>query len=181
MSSQRVSDSSSSQGGQRRRGRGRGRGRRGGNGSRDPRGAWASELPEDDFRHEDMIDNDVDEGNRMYVSEIKAKAMPELAELADSLDVENASGLRKQDLIFQILKAQTANQGKIYAEGVLETLPDGFGFLRAPDQNYLAGPDDVYVSPSQIRRFSLRTGDSVKGQIRPPKEGERYFPLLKVN
>ncbi|MEE2679617.1 MAG: transcription termination factor Rho [Myxococcota bacterium] len=117
----------------------------------------------------------------MYVSEIKAKAMPELAELANSLEVENAAGLRKQDLIFQILKAQTANQGKIYAEGVLETLPDGFGFLRAPDQNYLAGPDDVYVSPSQIRRFSLRTGDSVKGQIRPPKEGERYFALLKVN
>ena len=118
-----------------------------------------------------MIDDDVDEGNRMYVSEIKAKAMPELAELADSLEVENASGLRKQDLIFQILKAQTANQGKIYAEGVLETLPDGFGFLRAPDQNYLAGPDDVYVSPSQIRRFSLRTGDGVRVQIRPQKEG----------
>ncbi|HJO22375.1 MAG: transcription termination factor Rho [Myxococcota bacterium] len=117
----------------------------------------------------------------MYVSEIKGKAIPELAELAESLEVENAAGLRKQDLIFQILKAQTANQGKIYAEGVLETLPDGFGFLRAPDQNYLAGPDDVYVSPSQIRRFSLRTGDSVKGQIRPPKEGERYFALLKVN
>jgi len=128
-----------------------------------------------------MIDDGVDEGDRMYVSEIKAKAMPELAELANSLEVENAAGLRKQDLIFQILKAQTANQGKIYAEGVLETLPDGFGFLRAPDQNYLAGPDDVYVSPSQIRRFSLRTGDSVKGQIRPPKEGERYFALLKVN
>ena len=128
-----------------------------------------------------MIDDGVDEGDRMYVSEIKAKSMPELAELANSLEVENAAGLRKQDLIFQILKAQTANEGKIYAEGVLETLPDGFGFLRAPDQNYLAGPDDVYVSPSQIRRFSLRTGDSVKGQIRPPKEGERYFALLKVN
>ena len=181
MSSQRVSDSSSSQGGQGRRGRGRGRGRRGGNGGRDSRGAWASDLPDDDFRDEDMIDDDTDEGDRMYVSEIKGKAIPELAELAESLEVENAAGLRKQDLIFQILKAQTANQGKIYAEGVLETLPDGFGFLRAPDQNYLAGPDDVYVSPSQIRRFSLRTGDSVKGQIRPPKEGERYFALLKVN
>jgi transcription termination factor Rho len=176
-----VSDSSSSQGGQGRRGRGRGRGRRGGNGGRDSRGAWASDLPDDDFRDEDMIDDDTDEGDRMYVSEIKGKAIPELAELAESLEVENAAGLRKQDLIFQILKAQTANQGKIYAEGVLETLPDGFGFLRAPDQNYLAGPDDVYVSPSQIRRFSLRTGDSVKGQIRPPKEGERYFALLKVN
>jgi len=128
-----------------------------------------------------MIDDEEDEGDRMYVSEIKAKSVQELTELGEELEVENAAGLRKQDLIFQILKAQTANEGKIYAEGVLETLPDGFGFLRAPDQNYLAGPDDVYVSPSQIRRFSLRTGDTVKGQIRPPKEGERYFALLKVN
>ena len=128
-----------------------------------------------------MIDDEEDEGDRMFVSEIKAKSVQELTELGEELEVENAAGLRKQDLIFQILKAQTANEGKIYAEGVLETLPDGFGFLRAPDQNYLAGPDDVYVSPSQIRRFSLRTGDTVKGQIRPPKEGERYFALLKVN
>ena len=89
-------------------------------------------------------------------------------------------GLRKQDLIFEILTAMMAKEGKIYSEGVLETLPDGFGFLRAPDQNYLAGPDDVYVSPSQIRRFNLRTGDTVLGQIRPPKDGERYFALLKV-
>ncbi|MGH7342554.1 MAG: transcription termination factor Rho, partial [Candidatus Rokuibacteriota bacterium] len=117
----------------------------------------------------------------MYVGDLKAKIMPELMELAESLSVENAAGLRKQDLIFQILTAQTEKQGKIYAEGVLETLPDGFGFLRAPDQNYLAGPDDIYVSPSQIRRFSLRTGDTVLGQVRPPKEGERYFALLKVN
>ena len=106
--------------------------------------------------------------------------MAELTELAESLEVENAAGMRKQDLIFAILKAKTENRGKIFAEGVLETLPDGFGFLRAPDQNYLAGPDDVYVSPSQIRRFGLRTGDTVGGQIRPPKEGERYFALLKV-
>ena len=117
----------------------------------------------------------------MYVQEIKSRSMEQLTELAESLAVENAAGLRKQDLIFQILKAQTANEGKIYAEGVLETLPDGFGCLRAPDQNYLAGPDDVYVSPSQIRRFGLRTGDSVRGLIRPPKEGERYFALLKVS
>jgi transcription termination factor Rho len=167
-----------------RRGRGRGRGRRGGgNGARDPRQPHGPEFPEDDFLEfdDDMIDDDEDEGDRMYVQEIKAKSMQDLTDLAESLNVENAAGLRKQDLIFQILKAQTANQGKIYAEGVLETLPDGFGFLRAPDQNYLAGPDDVYVSPSQIRRFSLRTGDTVKGQIRPPKEGERYFALLKVN
>jgi transcription termination factor Rho len=167
-----------------RRGRGRGRGRRGGgNGARDPRQPHGPEFPEDDFLEsdDDMIDDDEDDGDRMYVQEIKAKSMQDLTDLAESLNVENAAGLRKQDLIFQILKAQTANQGKIYAEGVLETLPDGFGFLRAPDQNYLAGPDDVYVSPSQIRRFSLRTGDTVKGQIRPPKEGERYFALLKVN
>jgi transcription termination factor Rho len=178
VSTQRVGETNSSQG---RRGRGRGRGRRGGNGSRDPRKGRLSDFPDDDLPEEDMIDDDEDAGDRMYVAEIKAKSVSELAELAESLNVENAAGLRKQDLIFQILKAQTANQGKIYAEGVLETLPDGFGFLRAPDQNYLAGPDDVYVSPSQIRRFGLRTGDTVKGQIRPPKEGERYFALLKVN
>jgi len=128
-----------------------------------------------------MIDDEEDSGDRMYVAELKATSVAELAELAESFEVENAAGLRKQDLIFQILKAQAANEGKIYSEGVLEKLPDGFGFLRAPDQNYLAGPDDVYVSPSQIRRFGLRTGDTVNGQIRPPKEGERYFALLKVN
>jgi transcription termination factor Rho len=178
VSSQRVSESTSSQG---RRGRGRGRGRRSGNGARDPRKGRASEFPDDDFLDEDMIDDEEDDGDRMYVQEIKAKSVQDLTTLGEELNVENAAGLRKQDLIFQILKAQTAKQGKIYAEGVLETLPDGFGFLRAPDQNYLAGPDDVYVSPSQIRRFSLRTGDTVKGQIRPPKEGERYFALLKVN
>jgi transcription termination factor Rho len=120
-------------------------------------------------------------GTRVNVVELKRKSMPELAEIAVQLDVENAAGMRKQDLIFAILKAETANQGRIYAEGVLETLPDGFGFLRAPDQNYLAGPDDIYVSPSQIRRFNLRTGDTVLGQIRPPKESERYFALLKVD
>ncbi|MEE3330674.1 MAG: transcription termination factor Rho, partial [Myxococcota bacterium] len=106
--------------------------------------------------------------------------MAELMEFAVDMNVENAAGMRKQDLLFAILNAQTAQKGKIFAEGVLEILQDGFGFLRAPDQNYLAGPDDVYVSPSQIRRFNLRTGDSVKGQIRSPKEGERYFALLRV-
>ncbi|HKK52548.1 MAG TPA: transcription termination factor Rho, partial [Myxococcota bacterium] len=116
----------------------------------------------------------------MVVRELKAKAMPELTQLAESMDVENAAGLRKQDLVFAILKAQTEKRGKIFAEGVLEILQDGFGFLRAPDQNYLAGPDDIYVSPSQIRRFNLRTGDTVEGQVRSPKEGERYFALLKV-
>ncbi|MGE4608193.1 MAG: transcription termination factor Rho [Myxococcota bacterium] len=115
----------------------------------------------------------------MNVMDLKSKGTEELAGLGESLGVENAAGLRKQDLIFEILRAQTEKKGKIYSEGVLETLPDGFGFLRAPDQNYLAGPDDVYVSPSQIRRFSLRTGDTILGQIRPPKDGERYFALLK--
>jgi transcription termination factor Rho len=126
------------------------------------------------------VEGDDSNGERMYVRDLKAKSVPELAEMAESLHVENVGGLRKQDLIFAILKSTTEKEGKVFAEGVLETLPDGFGFLRAPDQNYLAGPDDVYVSPSQIRRFNLRTGDSVCGQIRPPKEGERYFALLKV-
>jgi transcription termination factor Rho len=140
-----------------------------------------SDFPDDDSL-DDLIDDDDDpDADRMNVMDLKLKPTEELAALGESLEVENAAGLRKQDLIFEILKAQTENQGKIYAEGVLETLPDGFGFLRAPDQNYLAGPDDVYVSPSQIRRFSLRTGDTVLGQIRPPKEGERYFALLKVS
>ncbi len=177
MSNQRLGESGSSQG---RRGRGRGRRSRGGNGAREPHKHRMQEFPDDEPLEEELDDDDPDT-DRMYVQEIKEKSVQELTELGESLNVENAAGLRKQDLIFQILKAQTAKQGKIYAEGVLETLPDGFGFLRAPDQNYLAGPDDVYVSPSQIRRFSLRTGDSVQGQIRPPKEGERYFALLKVN
>jgi len=136
------------------------------------------DLPEDDFVDDTTDDTPI--GERMNVVDLKKKSMSELTELAEGLNVENAAGMRKQDLIFSILKATTEKQGKIYAEGVLETLPDGFGFLRAPDQNYLAGPDDVYVSPSQIRRFNLRTGDTISGQIRPPKEGERYFALLKV-
>ena len=136
------------------------------------------DLPEDDFVDDTTDDTPI--GERMNVVDLKKKAMQELTDLAEGLNVENAAGMRKQDLIFSILKATTEKQGKIYAEGVLETLPDGFGFLRAPDQNYLAGPDDVYVSPSQIRRFNLRTGDTISGQIRPPKEGERYFALLKV-
>ena len=122
-----------------------------------------------------------DGGSDLRVRDLKGQAMPALATLAERLGVENAAGLRKQDLIFAILKAQASRGGRVYAEGVLETLPDGFGFLRAPDQNYLAGPDDIYVSPSQIRRFHLRTGDTVVGQVRPPKEGERYFALLKVD
>ena len=103
-----------------------------------------------------------------------------LTQIAKDLNVPGATGMRKQELIFQILKAQTEKSGFIFSEGVLEVLPDGFGFLRAPDYNYLPGPDDIYVSPSQIRKFDLQTGDTVSGQIRPPKEGERYFALIKV-
>ena len=117
----------------------------------------------------------------MNLVELKGKSIAELADMANELKVEGASGMRKQDLIFAILNAQTEKNGMIFGEGVLETLPDGFGFLRAPDYNYLPGPDDIYVSPSQIRRFNIRTGDTVSGQIRPPKEGERYFALLKVD
>ncbi len=106
--------------------------------------------------------------------------MPQLLKIAQELEVEAAASLRKQDLIFKILQAQTERLGLIFSEGVLEVLPDGFGFLRAPEYNYLAGPDDIYVSPSQIRKFGLRTGDTISGQIRPPKEGERYFALIKV-
>jgi transcription termination factor Rho len=119
-------------------------------------------------------------GEKMNLQELKSKKINELAAIAKDLHIEGASNLRKQDLIFAILNAQTEKNGMIFGEGVLETLPDGFGFLRAPDYNYLPGPDDIYVSPSQIRRFNLQTGDTVSGQIRPPKEGERYFALLKV-
>lgn len=116
----------------------------------------------------------------MDLLELKEKRISELAHIAKELKVNGASGMRKQDLMFAILQAQTEKNGLIYGEGVLEILPDGFGFLRASDYNYLPGPDDIYVSPSQIRRFSLRTGDTVSGQIRPPKDNERYFALLKV-
>jgi transcription termination factor Rho len=134
----------------------------------------------DELTEEELLDDGMEAGESLNVAELKKQNMEELTELGESLSVENAAGMRKQDLIFAILKANTENRGKIYAEGVLETLPDGFGFLRSPDQSYLAGPDDIYVSPSQIRRFGLRTGDTISGQIRPPKEGERYFALLKV-
>jgi len=107
-------------------------------------------------------------------------SMAQLLKIAQELEVEGAPALRKQELIFRILQTQTERLGLIFSEGVLEVLPDGFGFLRAPEYNYLAGPDDIYVSPSQIRKFGLRTGDTISGQIRPPKDGERYFALLKV-
>jgi transcription termination factor Rho len=116
----------------------------------------------------------------MDISELKEMSISKLTHIAKDLDIPGATGMRKQELIFKILQAQTEKSGLIFSEGVLETLPDGFGFLRAPDYNYLPGPDDIYVSPSQIRKFDLRTGDTISGQIRPPKEGERYFALIKV-
>jgi transcription termination factor Rho len=121
-----------------------------------------------------------DDGGSMNIVELKEKPIGDLTALARDLNIEGAAGLRRQELIFALLTAQAERNGAIYGEGVLEILPDGFGFLRAPDYNYLPGPDDIYVSPSQIRRFNLRTGDTISGQIRPPKEGERYFALLKV-
>jgi len=118
---------------------------------------------------------------QLDLASLKALNVAELTAVARQLDLPGATGLRKQDLIFQILRARSERNGLMFSEGVLETLPDGYGFLRGPDYNYLPGPDDVYVSPSQIRRFDLHTGDTVSGQIRPPREGERYFALVKVD
>lgn len=116
----------------------------------------------------------------MDISELKSKKIVELNDLAKDLNIEGYSDLRKQELIFKILEAQTAKDGLTFSKGVLEVLPDGYGFLRSSDYNYLPSPDDIYVSPSQIKKFSLRTGDFVSGQVRPPKEGERFFALLRV-
>jgi transcription termination factor Rho len=116
----------------------------------------------------------------MTISELKEKNITELSRIARTLEIPGASGLRKQDLIFKILQAQSEKEGHIFAEGVLEILPDGYGFLRSPDYNYLPGPDDIYVSPSQIRKFDLKTGDTVSGNVRPPHEGEKYFALVKI-
>src|SRR3990167_8644859 len=117
----------------------------------------------------------------MNLTELKALSPSELVDLANKKGIENINRARKQDIIFSILKAHAEGGEDISGDGVLEILQDGFGFLRSADGSYLAGPDDIYVSPSQIRRFGLRTGDTVAGKIRPPKEGERYFALLKVN
>jgi transcription termination factor Rho len=116
----------------------------------------------------------------LNINDLKDMSIQKLTQVAKDLNVAGATGMRKQDLIFQILKAQTEMSGFMFSEGVLEVLPDGFGFLRAPDYNYLPGPDDIYVSPSQIRKFDLQTGDTVSGQVRPPKDGESYFALIKV-
>jgi transcription termination factor Rho len=204
VSSNYVSDSSGNAPGGRDPGRGergergdrggrRGRGRRprpgagngngnGNGGMRHHRGERDFDLREETFGEDDVYVEAVDEApaERTYVRELKAMSVKQLTELAEELEIENAAGMRKQDLLFAILECKTANDHKVFAEGVLDTMQDGYGFLRAPDQNYLSGPDDVYVSPSQIRRFNLRTGDTICGQIRPPNEGERYFALLKV-
>ena len=124
--------------------------------------------------------SEVEISESLNIKELKDLNIQPLHQIAKELGISGATGMRKQELIFQILKAQTERSGLIFSEGVLETLPDGFGFLRAPEYNYLPGPDDIYVSPSQIRKFDLHTGDTVSGQVRPPKEGERYFALIKV-
>src|SRR5438046_6121458 len=116
----------------------------------------------------------------MDIGELKDMSISKLTQIAKELDIPGATGMRKQEIIFKILQAQTEKSGLIFSDGFFETLPDVFGFLRAPEYNYLPGPDDIYVSPSQIRKFDLRTGDTISGQIRPPKEGERYFALIKV-
>jgi len=119
--------------------------------------------------------------NRLDLAQLKEMSIQKLAAVAKSLDIPGATNMKKQELVFQILRAQAEKEGLIFSEGVLEVLPDGFGFLRAPEYCYLPGPDDIYVSPSQIRKFDLRTGDTISGQIRPPKEDERYFALIKVD
>ncbi len=134
-------------------------------------------MEEVDFSDINLTD---EEKSWLSSKDLKSKNITQLAELASKLKIENAAGLRRQDLVFEILK-RSARLGDIYGSGVLEILPDGYGFLRSPDYNYLPGPDDIYVSPSQIRRFGLRTGDTITGTVRPPKEGERYFALLKVD
>ena len=115
----------------------------------------------------------------MNLTELKKKSIEDLVAIATQLEIENAENLLKQELVFEILKSTSIKNGQIYGQGVLEILPDGFGFLRSPDYNYLPGPDDIYVSPAQIRRFGLRNGDTVAGEIRPPKDNEKYFALLK--
>src|SRR5690349_94803 len=133
-----------------------------------------------DYDEYEEMEESYEGGSFLDIADLKEMNISKLTQIAKDLDVPGATGMRKQELIFKILQAQTEKSGLIFSEGVLETLPDGFGFLRAPDYNYLPGPDDIYVSPSQIRKFDLRTGDTISGQIRPPKEGERYFALIKV-
>lgn len=138
-------------------------------------------IPESDENSEKNVPPKTSaKGGVLHLNELKEMKISELTQLAKKFNIEGASGMRKQDLIFSLLQAHTASDGVVFGDGVLEILPDGFGFLRAEDYNYLPGPDDIYVSPSQIRKFNLRTGDTISGQIRSPKDSERYFALLKV-
>ena len=159
-------------------------GREDNRGNRGPRRPFGKHIPDvehdDEYQARQPRDPNLPAPEMIDLNKIKKMRITDLAGMAKSYGVENASSMRKQELIFGLLQAQAEQDGVIYGSGVLETLPDGFGFLRAPDYNYLPGPDDIYVSPSQIRRFNLRTGDTVSGQIRPPKDSERYFALLKV-
>ena len=136
--------------------------------------------PEEKSKSDKGGDNQNGQKELLDLAKLKEMSISELTNIAKEMGVDGASGMRKQEVIFKVLAAQTEKSGLIFSQGVLETLPDGFGFLRAPEYNYLPGPDDIYVSPSQIRKFDLRTGDTISGQIRPPKEGERYFALIKV-
>jgi transcription termination factor Rho len=146
----------------------------------DDEGSVALEEPMEEEGLAEAFDEGGFHGELLNLSDLKEMSISKLTQIAKNLGVPGATGMRKQELIFKVLAAQTEKSGLIFSEGVLETLPDGFGFLRAPEYNYLPGPDDIYVSPSQIRKFDLHTGDTVSGQIRPPKEGERYFALIKV-
>jgi len=139
------------------------------------------EMPAEKEERLDPSKAGLNKRGNLDLGELKEVSITQLNQIARDLGILGIAGMRKQELIFKILQAQAEKAGLIFSEGVLECLPDGFGFLRAPEYNYLPGPDDVYVSPSQIRRFDLRTGDTVSGQIRPPKEGERYFALIKVD
>ena len=134
---------------------------------------------DEEIEKSEESENQLPEG-RLDLNQLKEMSISQLSAAGKGLGVESPAGMRRQDLIFSILQQQTEAEGLIFGEGVLEVLPEGFGFLRAPEYNYLPGPDDIYVSPSQIRRFNLHTGDTISGQIRPPKEGERYFALIKV-
>ena len=180
---QNSNSNSSRRRGRGRRSRGGGGGSGGGNranGNKQQQAAKRDYFPTDDELAEEEAAAEDNGQEKVHVTELKKLSMEELTAYANEREIENASSMRKADLLFAVLQAQTAKGGQIFAEGVLEILQDGFGFLRAPDQNYLAGPDDIYVSPSQVRRFNLKTGDTINGQIRPPKEGERYFALLRV-
>jgi transcription termination factor Rho len=161
----------------RRRGHDRGHDRRRGGGRHHQD---LGDHPNGKGSNPDVVDRVKVSGAVMDIAQLKREPVGKLAEIAQGLEIEGASGMRKQELIFRIIEAQTQQKGFLFSEGVLQVLPEGYGFLRSPDYNYLPGPDDIYISPSQIKKFDLRTGDTVSGQVRPPKESERYFALLRV-